>query len=71
MVKGFAGTSVEYVIKNAGKHKVSEEAIKYLVERMEAKGMEIAKEVVKIVKKDNRTIATEQDVIDAVYNLRK
>lgn len=67
---GFSSARVEKLIKDAGKLKVSDEAMEWLHNHMVEKGTKIAKEAIKIAKKNGRSKVNEYDVMEASYNIR-
>ena len=62
MPKGFAGTSIEFVIKNAGKHPVSDKALKRLCEMTGGYVLGLSKTAMKLAKADGRDEIKESDI---------
>ncbi|MHA1227647.1 MAG: histone [Candidatus Hodarchaeales archaeon] len=61
-MSGFARARVEKLIRNAGAHRVSADAIDRLNEVLTNKGMEIAKYAVEIARHSGRKTVKESDI---------
>lgn len=67
---GFSSARIEKLIKEAGQIKVSDDAKEWLYNHMVEKGTKLAKESIKIAKKNGRSKVNEYDVMEASYNIR-